>query len=907
VSVAATALCDVAVEAQMDDLPTRHNVGSQRMLAPGHRLGPYEIVSRIGAGGMGEVFKARDTRLDRSVAVKVLPAEFARNAEVKLRFEREAKTISQFAHPHICTLFDVGSDDGVEYLVMEYLEGETLEKRLERGPLPIDQVLRYGIEIAGALERAHRAGIVHRDLKPGNIMLTRSGAKLLDFGLAKETASAIGGPISPSVTTEKKTLTEEGAIIGTFQYMAPEQLERGNVDARTDIFALGTVLYEMATGRRAFAAKSKASLIAAILTTQPPSIQESQSASPPALDRIIRTSLQKEPEERFQSVHDVRLALQWIQEAAPSAATPSTRRVAPIAIAAALLAIVATVAAALFVQERLRRPERQVVRSSIVPPNALTLANSAPPEFSPDGTQIVFGTSSRTSEASEQLWIRALDSTAAHALVGAETGTYPFWSPDGRQIAFFADNKLKKMDVAGGPATVLCDAPSARGGSWSGDTILFAGRYTPIMRVPASGGTPVAVTKLVAGSEVSHRWPRFLPDGKHFLYVTSTGFENARNRIVVGSVSGDVNRPLAPATSQALYYDGFLLTVRQGALVAQRFDADKLELRGDPIVLRERNISTSAALTRSFFTIAAPGALVYQTGKLEDETQLVTYDRAGKELGVVGTPQPYWTVDLSPDDDHIAASMATSGVWSYDAARSVRTRLTAGDQDIWPVWSHDGRSVAFSSRRPGYLDVYIRDVATGAERPAAISEGDKVPTGWSPDGAMLFYDALGLASGTDIRYVTVADGKSHSYAATQSLESSAKMSPDGKWIAFQSNESGQTEIYVAPFPPTGVKWTVSQSGGIDPRWRADGRELFFFQPSNRSVIAVPVILGVRPEIGKPQPLFAVQASSGGLPWDVSADGQRIIAAVQRGPEPPPEPMTLVQNFDVALREAAVEK
>ncbi|HEX6100459.1 MAG TPA: protein kinase [Thermoanaerobaculia bacterium] len=891
------------------------------MLGPGKRLGPYEIVSRIGAGGMGEVFKARDTRLDRSVAVKVLPPAFAGSEQGKLRFEREAKTISQLAHPHICTLYDVGSEDGVDYLVMEYLEGETLADRLERGPLPIDQVLRYGIEIADALERAHKAAIVHRDLKPGNIMLTRGGAKLLDFGLARGLAreADVGGPISPSVSTERKPLTEEGAIVGTFQYMAPEQLEGRDVDARTDIFALGAVLYEMATGRRAFPARSRASLIAAILTTQPPAIRESQPAVPPALDRIVRTCLQKEPEERFQSVHDVRLALQWLAEAvpegtpeaAPAAARRSTRRAGfTAAVAGVLFAILTIVAVSLFLRERFRRPERRVVRTSIVPPSSLPLANNAPPEFSPDGTQIVFGTSSATAPAAEHLWIRALDATAARSLAGAENGTYPFWSPDGRQIAFFADGKLKKIGVAGGPATVICDAPSARGGSWSGDTILFAGRYTPIMRVPASGGTPVAVTRLVQGSEVSHRWPRFLPDGKHFLFVASaTGSENVRNRIVVGNISGAVHRPIAPATSQPLYYDGFLLTVRQGALIAQRFDAEALELRGDPIVLSERAISTSAVLTRSHFTVAASGTLLYQTGDLEDETQLVWYDRTGKELGVVGAPQPYSSLSLSPDGNGIAAStsMAASSVWIYDSTRGVRTRLTAGDNDLWPVWSRDGRSVAFSSRRPDNLDVYIRDVATGTERPAAVSEVDKIATGWSPDGTMIFYDALGLASGTDIRYATVADGKSHPYAATQYLESSAKMSPDGKWIAFQSNESGQPEIYVAPFPPTGAKWTVSQNGGIAPRWRGDGQELFFLQPSNQNVMAVPVGLRATPEIGKPVPLFRVRVPAGAAAWDASADGQRIIAAAHRGPESTREPMTLVQNFDVALREAAPEE
>ena len=866
------------------------------MFGPGKRLGPYEIVSRIGAGGMGDVFKARDTRLDRTVAVKVLSPEFARSTEVKLRFEREARTISQFAHPHICTLYDVGSEDGVEYLVMEYLEGETLADRLERGPLPIDQVLAYGIEIADALDRAHKAGIVHRDLKPGNIMLTRSGAKLLDFGLAKE--ADIGGPISRSMMTEKKTLTEEGMILGTFPYMAPEQLERGDVDARTDIFALGAVLYEMVTGLRAFPALSKASVIASILTTHPPSILENQPASPPALDRIIRTCLQKKPDERFQSAHDVRLALQWVGEAAPVATTRSARRASPMTVAALLLALVSVAAALLFAREWLRRPERRIVRTSIVPPNGLALANSAPPELSPDGTQIVFGTT-------KHLWIRSLDSTTARPLAGSENGTYPFWSPDGRQIAFFADGKLKKIDVAGGPPTVICDAPSARGGSWSGNTILFAGRYTPIMRVGASGGTPVAVTQLTKGSDVTHRWPRFLPDGQHFLYVASpTGAENIRTRIAAGNVSGTIHRPIASGSSQPFYYDGFLLTVRQGALIAQRFDADALEVHGDPLVLAERNINMSGLL-RSDFTVSASGMLLYQTGGVEDDAQMVWYDRTGKELGVVGPVQPYSSLSLSPDGNRIAASAGTasSSVWIHDTTRDVRTRLTAGEDDFSPVWSRDGRSVAFSSRRRGYPDIYIRDIATGAERPAAMSEMDKIATGWSPDGTMIFYQATGLPTGTDIRYVTIADGKSHSYAATQFQESSATMSPDGKWIAFQSDESGQTEIHVAPFPPTGAKWTVSQNGGVTPRWRGDGRELFFIQPSDQSVMAVPVDLGVTPEIGKPVPLFPMRVAAGVAMWDVSADGQRIIAAVRRGPEPMPEPMTLVQNFDVALRAA----
>jgi hypothetical protein len=367
-----------------------------------------------------------------------------------------------------------------------------------------------------------------------------------------------------------------------------------------------------------------------------------------------------------------------------------------------------------------------------------------------------------------------------------------------------------------------------------------------------------------------------------------------------------VYRPIASGTSQALYCDGFLLTVRQGSLIAQRFDAGSLEVRGDPIVLRERNISTTPLLMRSHYTVSAPGTLLYQTGELEAETQMVWYDRSGKELEVVGPLQSYSSVSLSPDGNRIAASIgnASSSVWIHDTTRDVRTRLTVGEYDFGPVWSRDGKRVAYTSRRRDYPDIYIRDVATGEERPVVTSSMDKIVNSWSPDGTMIFYSALGLPSGTDIRYVTVADGKSHSYTTTQFFEASATMSPDGKWIAFQSDESGQPEIYVAPFPATGAKWTVSQNGGINPRWRGDGRELFFIRPLDQTVIAVPVALGATPEIGKPVPLFALRGSSGGVPWDVSADGQRIVAAVRRGPEPVREPMTLVQNFDVELREAA---
>ncbi|HEY3124686.1 MAG TPA: protein kinase, partial [Thermoanaerobaculia bacterium] len=592
-------------------------------ISAGNRLGPYEVLAPLGAGGMGEVYKARDTRLERTVAIKVLPRHLSESAEGRQRFEREAKTISQLSHPHICALYDVGREGETEYLVMEYLEGETLSERLVKGPLPLEQTLRYGAEIADALDKAHRQGIVHRDLKPGNVMLTKSGVKLLDFGLAKAFAPVAPASILTSLPTETP-LTEKGTILGTFQYMAPEQLEGKEADARTDIFAFGAVLYEMATGQKAFMGASQASLIGAILHTEPRPISTIQPMTPPALDRVVKTCLAKDPEDRWQSAGDAGKELKWIAEgsAAGAAAPPlvaSRRR--PLEWVAwsgfAIAGLSAAILAAALLRQAARARDVRPVRAFITAPEKTTFRFNfagGPPALSLDGGKLVF--SAATSDGKPLLWVRPLESLVAQPLPGTEDAVFPFWSPDGRFVGFFAGTKLKKIEASGGPPVTLCEvSEGGRGGSWSREnTILFSGRFTPVYRVSAAGGDPVAITKLnPARKDTTHRWPLLLPDGRRFLYLASeTGSEGESNAIFVASLDGQENRLLLHASSNVAYASGHLLFVRERMLMAQRFDAGSARLVGDPFPIAE--VQYDALFSRAVFSVSDNGALVYQSG-----------------------------------------------------------------------------------------------------------------------------------------------------------------------------------------------------------------------------------------------------------------------------------------------------
>jgi Tol biopolymer transport system component/predicted Ser/Thr protein kinase len=860
------------------------------------RLGPYEVLSPLGAGGMGEVYKARDTRLERTVAIKVLPSHLSSSEEVRQRFEREAKTISSLSHPHICALYDVGNQDGVEYLVMEYLEGETLADRLLKGPLPSEQTLRFGIEIADALDKAHRQGIVHRDLKPGNVMLTKSGVKLLDFGLAKALPSpggrGAGGQGATSLPTQlAQNLTQEGTILGTFQYMAPEQLEGKEADARTDIFAFGAVLYEMATGRKAFSGTSQASLISAIMKEEPAPIATLQPMTPPALDRVVKTCIAKDPEDRFQTAHDAKLQLQWIAEVGSAAGVPApviARRKNRERLAWTGFAI-AALAAALFAAGYLHRAPRPElgVRATLPFPEKTFLGELA---LSPDGTRLVFTAVRHGGQPA--LWIRTLDESSAKPVVGAENAFFPFWSPDGRFVGFFADGKLKRADPSGGAVLTICDAERGVGGTWNRDgTIVFAPAPTSILyRVAAGGGKPVPVTKLdAARHETAHRYPQFLPDGRHFLYMAvnlgGPGNDPA-NAIRVGSLDGRLDKAVVRTLSNASYSSGYLLYVREGTLLAHRFDLSRLETEGDPMPVVQR-VNLSGWHSFSVFSASESGMLV--TAPLfAPASRLLWLDRGGKESGSVGEAASFGFVRLSPDGRKLVADVYdpvhdTSDIWVYDASGGIGTKFVSGTQahEASGVWSPDGARIVFSSDRKAKnvrADLWIKPLDGGKEELFAEAPDWRTPDDWSPDGRFLscvVIPAQGKRNNQLWTLDTTAGNRASPFAAEALYQGSSRFSPDGRWIAYVSDQSGTLEVYVRPFPSGPGTWQISTAGGSFPSWRRDGKELYYLSLDFK-LMAVPVGADAKFHAGSPVALFPVRPSGAGAVYDVTSDGQRFL-------------------------------
>ena len=889
-------------------------------LNPGTRLGPHEILAPLGAGGMGEVYRARDTRLDRTVAIKVMPPHLATDPQLRQRFEREARAVSSLSHPHICALYDIGHQDGVDYLVMEYLEGQTLAERLKQGPLPADQALRCAMEMADALDKAHRQGVVHRDLKPGNIMLTKAGAKLLDFGLAKTAGLSPNAPDAATSPTLAKALTAQGTIVGTFQYMAPEQLEGQEADARSDIFAFGAVLYEMLTGRRAFDGKSQASVIAAILNLDPPPALSVQPMTPPALDRVVRIAMAKDPDDRFQTAHDLKLQLDWIAEggsqagvAAPVAGRRKLRERLLWALASvALLALGVT--STLLLTRAPQNAER------------LQVALLAPEDYSfdafdfalsPDGKQVAFV--AMKPGAKPQLWVRRLDSASAQPLAGTEGATEPFWSPDGRDLGFFAEGKLKRIEASGGPVQSLASAVTPRGGAWSSEgVIVFAPSPTdPLYRVPATGGEATHFTKLdAARSETSHRWPQFLPDGKHFLFLAKAAATNAAGRkedtsgstISVASLDSPTPKQITRAEQRGRYAGpGWLLFLRGANLMAQRFDAKSLEVSGEPVPIAEGIVMD--ARWNSGFTVSDEGKLILQVGSVVG-SELVWYDRSGKR-GNLAASGSYNVPRLSPDGFRLAASEndATSGtldIWTYDLARGVRSRFTfdpSDDDD--PVWSPDGRMVAFDSARKGHYDIYWKPV--DASRPEELLYEDKATkyvTSWSKDGKYILFDRSEAQGKTrsDV-WVLQMEGerKAFPYLQTPTNENLAVFSPDGKWVAYVSDESGRSEVYVSSFPEPTSKHQVSNGGGDGPQWRGDGKELYYMDPENRITVVEIRPSGGRIEMGLPRPLIQVRLSGqfAGYSYNVVRDGNRFL--VLETPERKSSSLTLIVNWPAALK------
>ncbi len=866
-------------------------------LTPGVKLGPYEIQSPLGAGGMGEVYRARDTRLDRTVAIKILPDHLSSNPEAKQRFDREARSISSLSHPNICHLYDVGSQGGTDYLVMEYLEGETLGDRLRKGRLPLEQVFRMGAEICQGLEQAHRNGVVHRDLKPGNIMLTKSGAKLMDFGLAKAPAAPLGNLSgSNSLATMSQPLTTEGTIVGTIQYMSPEQLEGKEADKRSDIFALGSVLYEMVTGKRAFEGKTTASTIASILAAEPKPLSAIQPLSPPALEHVIATCIAKDPEERWQSCADVSRQLEWVAKAPkPAEVSPRSGRLLWTLLVAGVM-----IAAAFLLGTRWSKVPARVSQFEVNPPPD-TYFNfrglSGPPVPSPDGRKIAFVAFIHGKTGTAGVWLRSLDSTEARFLPGTEGAVYPFWSPDGKFLAFFAGGKLKKLDVSGGSSIPLCEVLEGRGGAWSTDgVILFGLRAGPLFRVDASGGKPVQLTSLdEARHETSHRFPQFLPDQKHFLFVTQAP-QIPTAHVSVASLDSPQPVMLEDLTSRAMFSNNYLLYVVDNSLLIRGFDPGTLRFTGEPVVVAE-HVQTDPQFNFASFSVSA-STLIYQAGAVVAGTRLVSYDRSGKQTVLSEETDLVQTVMLSPREDQLAASLGISSgqlndIWVFDLRKNTKAKLTFDQHSGSPVWSPDGRKVAFDRVDADGDTIIAKDVSgSGAEEvlyklpfqrgnAGGESTPQKLyPIGWTADGKYLIYRGPGEVSALALD----GSGKSTPLFSAKMGTYGVALSPDGRWLAYSSNESGLPEIYVVPFrtAPDGTpsiaggKWVVSNGGGTAPVWRRDGKELFFTNPSAATLMSVSVsITGDHFQRDTSQSLFDLDAHPILNYYAVSRDGQKI--------------------------------
>ncbi|MEO8726121.1 MAG: protein kinase [Acidobacteriaceae bacterium] len=882
-------------------------------LTTGTKLGPYEIQSPLGAGGMGEVYRARDTRLERTVAIKILPAHLSSNTEAKQRFDREARAISSLNHANICTLYDVGDQDGVDYLVMEFLEGETLADRLVKGPLPTEQALRYGVEICEGLERAHRTGVIHRDLKPGNVMLTKSGVKLMDFGLAKSAVAAVSASSLSGVTfAPDKPLTSAGTVVGTFQYMSPEQVEGKEADARSDIFALGAVLYEMATGKRAFEGKTTASVIAAVLERDPEPISVLRPMSPPALDRLVKACVAKDPDDRIQTVHDVKLQLKWIAEGGSQVGVPVTvshgrKSRERLAWAVAALAVLSAIGLGAW-NFTGQKPLRAVVTQVNLPAGlAMNFVgdSAGPAVLSPDSSHLVF---SAVGEGGSRLYIRALDNLAVTPLPGTENASYPFWSPDSRSVGFFSAGKLRRIEVAGGVPIVICDASSGRGGSWgTNGVILFSPTLNAgIMKVAAAGGAPTDVLKLDAQRYSTYRWPWLLPDGKHFLYIainheSPTGPDT---RIFVASLDGKENRPLLRNLSNAIYASGYLLFVRGNTLMAQPFDPDSLRLKGEATALTD-SAQADVTIWHGSMTASENSALLYQAGSA-DAMKLAWFDRGGKELGPVGADAAVAHVALSPDEKSLAFISAFDGAMSsYDLARKISTRLTftTGLKYGDPVWSPDGSQIAYTRQdiAHGTTGIYAR-AASGAGEPvellAPVAGAAIELCDWSRDGRNLVF-----VGGANLWILPLSgDRKPYPYTSGPLNQTDAQFSPDGRWIAYVAAESGRAEVFVAPFPNTGAKWQISTTGGDMPRWRNDGKELFFMTENASAMLSAQVNgSGGSFAVGEVRTLFRANFLQGyqGMKFAVTKDGQRFV--VITGAEQSSTPLVLMENWTAGLK------
>ncbi len=893
-------------------------------LSPGTKLGPYEIQAPLGSGGMGEVYRARDTRLERSVAIKILPKEMSNDPVRKQRFEREAKTISSLNHPHICALYDVGEHNDQQFLVMEYLEGETLAQRLERGALPVEQALRIAIEVTDALDRAHRQNIVHRDLKPGNIMLTKSVAKLLDFGLARlcaEPATMAAALTEMIGETRDAKLTNEGVIVGTFQYMAPEQLEGREADSRTDVFAMGAVLYEMVTGRTAFAGRSKASLIAAILSSAPAPLGQSQPLAPPALERAVRQCLAKDPDGRWQSAADLREELRWIAaggSAAGVTAPVTARRKLRERLAWSLALVFALTAALAYWQlVRERRSPPPPLRLSILLPPTEALGFSrdrAAIAISPDGKQLAY--TARRGDTS-QLYLRALDRLEPTLVPDSEGAYIPFFSPDSHWVGFFAQGKLKKAAIAGGVPQDICAAGDGIGASWGSDDMIY---FTPlwtkgIWRVPASGGAQeeLVIAPEPGKSERAYLWPEALPGGKTVLFTAWTGGSFDGAHIVAFRLDTRERRTVIDGGTYARYVPtGHLVYARGAELLAVPFDAQRLEVRGTAVPVLD-GLMTGASAGDADFGFSRDGTLLYVPGGLRLlEYALVWVDQKAAVRPMSGRQRSFEVPRLSPDGRHVAVVIAgsTYDVWLYDVARDTLTRLTFGGDDNFPVWSPDGKRIAFNSTRAGAANLYLTATdGSGTVERLTTSDYSQYPGSWSPDGKFLaFTEEAHPHTGDDIWLLPMqGDRRPQPLLQTPFNEWQPRFSPDGRWLAYTSNESGSAEVYVQPFPSPGAKWKISTDGGTEPLWGPTGRELFY--RNGDKMMAVSLETKPAFAVSNPRLLFDAPYAhiSSDIPnYDVAPDG-RLLMVRENQQKATVTQLNVVLNWFEQLKQRAGER
>jgi eukaryotic-like serine/threonine-protein kinase len=855
-------------------------------LAAGSRLGPYEIVALLGAGGMGEVYRARDPRLSREVAVKVLSSQRMTTPEARERFEREARTISQLNHPNVCVLHDVGREGDAEYLVMELVEGETLSDRLGRGALPFETALRIGAEIAAALGAAHAKGIVHRDLKPGNVMLTRSGVKLLDFGLARAFDS--GGPSGglTEAATVGKALTAEGTIVGTLAYMAPEQLEGKELDPRTDIFALGAVLYEMLTGKRAFSGSSSATVISAILTSDPPPVSAAIPISPPDLDRLVHLCLAKDPADRWQSAHDVELQLKAIASGSgtrPAVAAPRRRSAALPWLVAAGCAALAAVAAL-----RGRPPKvdaSTTIRFSVPPPpGARFVANTVENSvyaLSPDGAMLAFV--AYTVDGG-RLWVRRLSELEAKPIAGTEGARTLFWSPDSRSIGFASEDKLRRISVEGGTPVTICAVPPGIGlsATWgSAGDIVFAGvQGESVYRVPASGGTPARVLEADHEKEGRLNWPWFLPDGRRFFYLARSLAGTSR---VMLFEPGKPSTEIMAEASRVQYAEpGLLFFARDGALLARRFDDRSGRVSGEAIPV-VAHVSYFASSGYAAFTVSRSGTVALHSGL--DVNRLAWFDRSGRPLGNVGPPGEYLEVRFSPDGKRVYFARARPttgayGIWFADVETSTESPLSPGpDTEIGPLVLPGGSAMLYSAVRGRSPQLVRQDLATGKVEEFLPFGTFQFAHDVTPDGNTLLFAERGEEKGVfDLWTVPLSGGgKPTPFVRSAANKTDARFSPDGRFVSYIAEEPGGSAIYVAPYPGPGEKVRVTPRGAVALRWTRAGDLLFVSDDGH--LVSIPVRTIPVLQIGKPVDLFAMPEKAIWPTFDVSPDGQRVLAIV----------------------------